>query len=214
VYAATFPWGMHYRLFMLVAIGQVLLAGVGGVVAVRWIDRRTSIASVASRRLRRSLSLLVVTWLGLMTWGVTLFLAYPAGLVVGYSADDGAAMSWLRSHASPGDVVANDRFADAGIWAAYKAGVQILMPRFLTSADGADRALVLNSISRLDRSADAAAAACALNVRYVYRGARVSDWDSRLFPSLDDLRASPALREVFSSGQAVVFRTQLGCQAD
>ena len=46
-------------------------------------------------------------------------------------------------------------------------------------------------------------------VRYVYRGAQNSAWQERQFPPLEVLRASGGLEEVFSSGEAAVFRTRL-----
>jgi len=164
------------------------------------------------RRCRRFTRLSIVTWVGLMIVATTLFLMYPAGLVLGYTDDDGAAMAWLRQHASPGAILANDGYADAGIWAPYKAGLPVLWPRALQSTDGDLRRLVLDNVERLDRTPDAEAAACALKVAYVYRGAHPSAWDAPRFPPLSELRASPALGEVFASGDAVVFRMQLSCQ--
>jgi hypothetical protein len=212
VYAAIFPWGMHYRLFMLVAIAQALLAGAGGVWLLASTERLFTGGGAWPRRLRRSARLLVVTWLALMTWGMTVFLAYPAGRVVGFSSDDAAAMRWLREHAAPGDVLANDGYADAGIWAPYKAGVAVVLPRSVQDpAFVQPRALVLKNIDRLEAAPDAAASACALHVEYVYRGGRASEWDVRRFPAPAVLGASPALEEAFRLGDAVVYRTRLNC---
>ncbi|MDQ6671954.1 MAG: hypothetical protein M3069_14640 [Chloroflexota bacterium] len=214
VYAVTFPWGMHYRLLMLVTIAQALLAGAGGVVLLQAVNRRTRQASAWSRRLRRLSRVLAVTWLGLTTVALAVFMANPARKVLGYTADDAAAMDWLRMHASPGEVLLNDGYADAGIWVPYKAGMPIVLPRtlFLPAADIARRKLVSQNVGRLDEVPEAAAAACAEHVGYVYSGAKSSAWDERGFPPLDVLRASPALEEVFSQGSAAIFRTRLGCQ--
>ncbi len=213
IYAITYPWGMHYRLLMLVTITQALLAGVGGVVLVTQVNRWATRPTAWARRLRRVTRILAVTWVGLTTWGLVIYTAYPASLVLGYSADDAAAMGWLREHSTPGQVLLNDGYADAGIWAPYKAGVTILLPRSepLAPEEVARRALVHDNVARLEQVPEAAAAACAEHVSYVYYGARTSAWDIRRFPPIEALRASPALEEVFNQGGTVVFRTRLSC---
>jgi hypothetical protein len=72
----------------------------------------------------------------------------------------------------------------------------------------AQRSLLLANIGQLDRVRELA---CAMNLQYVYSGARVSDWDARRFPTVDDLRASPFLEEVFNQGDATIFRVRLNC---
>jgi hypothetical protein len=211
VYDATFPWGMHYRIFMIVAICQALLAGMGGVVALGWLNRRLRSPTAWARRGRRLTRLVVVTWLALTTWALVLFVAYPAGLVLGYSSDDAAAMAWMRQNVPPGSVVVNDGYADAGIWAPYKAGLPILLTRSASADDVTAASLVIDNIARLDRVPAAAAEACAKHAAYVFRGGRVSAWDTRRFAALDELRASPALEEVFASGASVVFRLRQVC---
>jgi len=214
VYAVVFPWGMHYRLLMLVSIAQALLAGAGGVLLLRQVHRWTERPTAWSRRLRRLTRLLVITWLGLTTVALVVFMASPAREVLGFTADDAAAMAWLREHAGPSDVLVNDGSADAGIWAPYKAGVPILLPRTLLvpSEEIARRKLVWQNVASLDQSPEAAAAACAEHARYVYRGSKTSSWDERHFPPPETLRASPGLEEVFTQGNAIVFRIRLGCQ--
>jgi hypothetical protein len=208
IYALTFPWGMHYRIFMLVTIAQVLLAGAGGVVSLRWLNRFSSRPRPWPRRLGRVTRLLVVTWVILMTWAMTLFLSYPARLVLGYSADDAAAMAWLRSSAAPGSVILNDGYADAGIWAPYKTGLPIVLTRSASAEEVSRGLLLIDNVAHLDQ----VPGACGAHIEYVYRGARTSAWDARRFPPLPELRASPALEEVFASGEAVVFRTRLSCE--
>jgi hypothetical protein len=212
-YALSFPWAMHYRLLMLSTIAQVLLAGAGGVVALSWVSRWSTRETAWARRLGRLTRLLVVTWVVLMTWALVVYMAYPASLVLGYSDDDAAAMAWLGRHAAPGDVVLNDFSADAGIWAPFKAGPPVLLPRSPTKpVDKLNaRLLVHTNVARLDQSREARAAACAEHVKYVYYGARTSQWDTRRFPPVAELQASPALEQVFSQGEAVVFRTRLRC---
>jgi hypothetical protein len=214
VYASVFPWGMHYRLFMVVAVVQVLLAGAGGMVMVRWLGRRASTPGLAARLLRTTMRVLVPSWLALAIVSMTVFMMYPTGQVLGYTTDDVAAMTWLRQNAAPGEIVVNDGYADAGIWAPYKAGVTILEPRTGLNADDLlQRNSIVDNVARLDQSPEAAAAACALNAHFVYRGARASEWDVRRLPELAVLRQSPALEEVFTRGDAAIFRTKLNCGA-
>jgi hypothetical protein len=210
-YATTYPWGQQYRTLMLVGLAQVLLAAAGAVAGLRLLWRWTARAGAGPRRVRRTVTLLTLSWFGLMVWSMYAFVAFPAELVLGYSPDDAAAMRWLRENARTDEVLANDRFADAGIWAPYKAGVGLLWPRLMPPEEQDARALVLEHIAELDRNPSAAATACALHVTYVYYGARVSGWDERRFPPLDQLRASPALEEVYSHGDATVFRVRIGC---
>lgn len=213
IYALVFPWAMHYRLLMLVTIAQVLLGGAGAVLLLGWLDRFSKRPTRWARTLGRAMRLLVITWIGLTAWATTTFLALPAARVVGYSDDDQAAMAWLREHARADEVLVNDGYADAGIWAPFKAGVLILLPRsaVLSEDDRLARWLVINNVSRLENSPEATVAACARGVAFVYHGATSSEWDTRHFASLADLRASADLQEVFGQGDAVVFRTRLGC---
>jgi hypothetical protein len=90
--------------------------------------------------------------------------------------------------------------------------VSILAPRLgPTRADEREpQERVLANIGQLERVADAT---CALHVRYVYRGSHESVWEPRHFPPLDQLRASTALEEVFTSGEAAIFRVHLPCEA-
>jgi hypothetical protein len=213
VFAATYPWSLPFRHMTLASVPLALLAGGGCVCALRvWTTLLGRLTGATLGRVERLGRLLVVTWLMLATWALVAFLAIPRWRVASFSDDDAAAMAWLRQHASPADVVANDRFADAGIWAPYKAGVRILEYRsFGDPSTAAERSLVLDNVGQLDRSPAAGAAACALGVRYVYHGAQNSAWQPRQFPPVDELRSSAALEEVYAHGDAVVFATRLGC---
>ena len=214
VYAATFPWSLPFRQMTFASVPLVLIAGGGAVgLSGMWSGLLARLRGATRRRTQRVGRLLVVSWLLLTTWALTAFLAIPRETTASFSDDDAAAMAWLRQHAAADDVVANDRFADAGIWAPYKAGVRIVEYRaFNDPSTAAQRALVLDNVGALDGKPEAAAAACELHVRYVYHGAQNSAWQPRQFPPLDELRGSAALEEVFSSGEAVVFRTRLGPQ--
>jgi hypothetical protein len=166
----------------------------------------------AHRRLDRIGRLLVITWLVLATWALEIFLSIEAGGDVSFTSDDAVAMAWMRQNLEQGAILVNDGFADAGIWAPYKAGVPILIYRSVIDLATYDsRELIFENVASLDQNQDAAAAACALNARYVYHGAANAAWQVRSFPPVEVLRASPALEEVFSKGEAVVFRVRLPC---
>src|SRR5438445_681741 len=184
VYAATFPWSLPFRQMTFASVPLVLIAG-GGVVGLSgmWSGLLARLRGATRRRTQRVGRLLVVSWLVLTTWALTAFLAIPRETTASFSDDDAAAMAWLRQHAAADDVLANDRFADAGIWAPYKAGARILEYRgFSDPSTAAQRALVLDNVGALDGKPEAAAAACELHVRYVYHGAQNSAWQPRPFP--------------------------------
>jgi hypothetical protein len=213
VYATTYPWSLPYRQLTFAVVPLTLLAGVGAVRVMRgWSALRERARGVATRRrLERTGRLLVVAWLLVATTALTNFLLIPRRLLSSFGADDAAAMTWLSENRAPGEVLANDTYADAGIWAPYKAHVAILVYRSLDAPGTIEqRTTILANITQLDRQ-PALAAACALNVRYVYYGAEHSAWQERTFPSVEELRASTGLEEAYSHGQAVVFRTRLPC---
>jgi hypothetical protein len=214
VFAATYPWSLPYRHLTFASIGLALLGGAGCVWLMRhWPAVYTRIPGVTPRRLvRRTSRLLVITWLILSTFLLTFFLSIEAGGDMSFNADDAAAMAWMRANVQPGEVVVNDTYADAGIWAPYKAGVAILFHRsFNDPATEAQRQAVLANISRLEQVPEARAAACALGARYVYAGAANGAWQARTFPPIEELRASPALEQVFQQGRATVFKINLNC---
>jgi hypothetical protein len=214
VYAATYPWSLPFRLLMFATIPITLIAAGGSVsLASGWARVVSRVKSADMRRRAQRLGrLLTVTWLLLAVAALTLFLSIPPRTLSSFSNDDSSAMGWLRDHAEPGAVLANDTFADAGIWAPYKAGMPILVYRSTSDpATSAQRQLVIADVDRLDQLPESAAAACALGVRYVYHGAENSAWQARSFPTIDELRASPALEQVFVSGEAAVFRLRLKC---
>ncbi len=219
LYAALYPWSLDYRLLYVASIAARLLEG-GGVCALVflctrvWRERREWRRSHprAARGIERTLVVLGGSIFVLSVLGVTVQLMVAAGRVDAFTGDDAAAMAWLGANVQRGELVANDRSADAGIWAPEKAGVAILWPRALPDlGEPEQRALVLDNIGRLEDVPEASAAACRLNVRYVYSGAGTTAWDPRSFPPLDAMRQSTALTEAFRSGNAVVFRTRLNC---
>jgi hypothetical protein len=214
VFAATFPWSLPYRHLTFASIGLALIGGAGCVLLSRqWSALRARIPGVRPRRLAfRMGRLLVLTWLILSTFLLSFLLSIEAGGDVSFTADDAAAMAWMRAHVQPGEVVVNDTYADAGIWAPYKAGVAILFYRsFADPETVAQRQLVVDNVARLNQVPDAAAAACALGARYVYYGSANAAWQVRTFPTIEELRASTALEPVFEHGGATVFAVNLTC---
>ncbi len=217
VYAVTFPWGQQYRLLYVAALAFTLMEGAGCCAlldAVRhlyghwpWLDRTRH--PVAERRLRRTTGAVACTSLVSSVAAVTLLAQIAAASTDTYTSDDAAAMGWLRAHAAPGEALANDSFADAGVWAPFKANMPVLRSRLAPADDRAQ--LVLDNVGWLERVPEAEAAACALHVGYVYRGAAGTRWEPRHFPPLETLRQSAALEQVFTSGDAAVFRTQVRC---
>jgi hypothetical protein len=121
-------------------------------------------------------------------------------------------MAWLKQNVRPGEMVANDQTIDAGIWAPYKASVPILLPRSAPGALRLDREPVLSHVSDLTATPAAMATACALHLAYVYDGAQPTTADERAFPDRAALERAPNLEQVFSSGQAAVFRIHLPCE--
>jgi hypothetical protein len=206
VFVLTYPWGQSYRLDTMVAVAAALLQGAGAIALLEWVMRH------GLRVRRRAAAVALLLTVGSLSAMIGLFSTLSASYNT-YSRDDATAMAWLREHAQPGEVVANDGSTDAGIWAPYKAGVRILKPRATTWAPPESTAAILGNLTRLDTAPEARAAACALGVRYVYHGAAGTAWEPRHFPSSQELRQSVALEEVFSSGDAVVFRTRLDCSA-
>jgi hypothetical protein len=126
-----------------------------------------------------------------------------------YSTDDRAAMAWLRQHAAPDTVLINDAASDAGIWAPYKAGVAILLPRSAPLQE--DRGQIVSHVLNLDENPAITDRACALHADYVYQGSRSVPDDNPVLPDRVSLQRAPGLQEVFASGQAAIFRVRLPC---
>ncbi|MBV9599687.1 MAG: hypothetical protein JOZ87_22925 [Chloroflexi bacterium] len=213
-FASTYPWSLPYRHLTFASIGLAMIAGGGCVQCANWWSLRLAHvrAEKTHRRITRLGRLLVVVWLALSSWALITLIGMEASAYGSFSADDAAAMAWMRANLGPSDVVVNDTYADAGIWAPYKAGVQILVHRAFSNPDTqAARQLVVANVADLESNPSAAAAACALHARYVYYGAAHTKWITRTFPPIEELRASPALQQVFGQGNAAVFAINLPC---
>jgi hypothetical protein len=212
LYIVTYPWLVHHRPPQLVVMFTSLLVGAGLFAAFGWFWR-----------LRPRLSRWNGTWrrLALVSGALMLFFAEGSAVSIYktlqqvisdqnvYSADDRAAMSWLRQHATTGEVVINDAAADAGIWAPYKAGLPVLLPRAGPSSDV--REAIAADVVALPSSPNMAAAACALKADYVYAGSRSVEGDPVVLPNRAELERAPGLQEVFTSGGAAIFKVMLPC---
>jgi hypothetical protein len=215
LYALTFPWLDDRPRQIVVVMGSVLAANGLALVLIYVAELRTRLARLPNMWRRGALAtvLLVAFFAEGSAVSISKRLTQAVGEQDVYSSDDRAAMGWLKEHTQPGEVVANDLASDAGIWAPYKADVAILLPRTASGSDEQQRRPILSNM--VDMSADPAAAAeaCALHVDYLYHGAlpRPSQFDEKLVPDLAALQRAPDLEEVFSSGDAAVFRVHLPC---
>jgi len=199
-------------------VAALLLAMLGGAGVVSIAQRLASLRAAGGRQLRLGRVLARACASGGLLVALAGIVLVPRRLAVEgvhdavYLVDDAAAMAWLAEHTSPGDLLANDWASDAGIWAPSKAGARLLLPR-LDHGERLDaRLLVASQIDKLDGAGPAAAAACLLDLRYVYSGASKGGfWEPHQFPPRDRLRTAASLEEVFTSGEASVFRTRLDC---
>ncbi|HEX9106959.1 MAG TPA: DUF6541 family protein, partial [Longimicrobiales bacterium] len=218
IFARTHPWGVPNRLAMVIVPPAALLSGAGLVELIRGLSRVQRSRSephgaVAWRRATRLAAILGVSAAVGTTFALSRLVAREANATTSYSPDDAVAMSWLRQHASPGDVMVNDGPVDAGIWAPYKAGVRIVSPRLLKWAPAEAEELLRDNVGHLDRVPAARDAACALGVSWVYAGVAPHDPpELGHFPPLSELRSSTALQEMFSTdGGATIFHVRLDC---
>ena len=214
VFVVTYPWLADGRPRQVVAVFASLLAAGGiwqGVAYLRNLRTTLERHPNAWRRLAAACALMVF-FFGEGS-AVATFKRLSQGVAEQnvYFADDAAAMAWLRQHARPGDVLANDLAGDAGIWAPYKAGVPILLPRSASGAVVDERKPILERVLDLNADPEVAADACALHVSYLFHSAPPVAFDERLFPDRAALEQAPDLEQVFTSGDAAIFRIRLPC---
>jgi hypothetical protein len=216
LFAVTFPWLVHHRPPQLVVVFASLLIGLGlaaAINAVRSLRVRFASRPAVARRLVVAGCLVLAFFAEGSVVSVYKTLEQVIGEQAVYGADDGAAMAWLRRNASAGDVLVNDNAADAGIWAPYKADMPILLPRSGSGLQTEMRQGILEHVVDLNSAPTARAAACALHVGYVYRSAGPLAFDEHQLPERAALERAPSLEEVFSSGDAAVFRIHLPCDS-
>jgi hypothetical protein len=209
VFEVTYPWLVDHRLRQLAVIFGSLLSGLallGGIELIQaW---RPRLSTPAWRRLAIACAVLA----GFFAEGsaVSIYKSLDRAVAESViSSDDRAAMTWLREHARPGDLVANDAAADAGIWTPYVADVPVLLPRSFDGPDRTDREAWLRRLA--DDTAPVDPGACDLHVAYLFRGSRVFGSDESLVPDAGVLEHVGALEEAFRSGDAAVFRTRQSC---
>ncbi|MGI9146694.1 MAG: DUF6541 family protein [Chloroflexota bacterium] len=213
VFVVTYPWLADQRLLQVACVFASLLAA-GGLL--------TTFDGLANLRKRMALShRRSARWVSIAAGLLALFLAEGSGVSIykrlalasdsTFTHDDRSVMEWLHQHARPGEILANDSAVDAGIWAPYKAGVPLVLPRSASGEDADRRQSVLNQIADLESAPEAEAEACHLGVRYVYYGAHLYGYEEHHFPPPAVLARSPGLQEAFHSGNAVVFQTRLAC---
>lgn len=214
VFVMTFPWLVDHRPRQVAVVFGSLLAAGGLWICLGHMARlrdRISAHPQAWRRLAVAGSLIVFFFAE--GSGVSIYKRLVGGIAEQnvYWGDEAAAMSWLHQHAAPGDILANDLAADAGIWAPYKASVPILLPRSGAGMQSEQRSQILEKVLFLDSYPALANEACTMGVRYLFHGAAPQIVDERLFPDKAALESAPDLEEVFSSGDAAVFRVNLSC---
>jgi hypothetical protein len=215
VYVLTFPWLVDHRPRQVAVVLASLIEAMSLIAGVRLVQAWRPRLAARPQTWRRAVlaGALVV---GFVAEGsaVSIYkrLARDVADQTVYSADDGAAMAWLRLHAQPGDMLANNEAVDAGIWAPYKANLPILLPRSVTAELREARQPIVDHVLDLTAVPSAEAQACALGVNYLYQGARDAPHTERALPARTELAHAADLREVFRSGQAVVFRIQLPCR--
>jgi hypothetical protein len=210
VFILTFPWLVDHRPRQIAVLLASLIEAAGVVMAIVWLRTRLTARPLLLRRSLVAVTLLLGFFAEGSAVGVYKRLNQAIAEQSVYSKDDRAAMSWLRQHAGPGDLLVNNTTADAGIWAPYKANVAILLPRSPLH-DFQLRQTIAQHADNLAATPVASAEACALGVDYLYQGALDSPHDVRLLPPRAALEQASDLQEVFRSGDAVIFKVRLPC---
>ena len=214
LFVLTFPWLADYRPRQIAVVFASLLGAGGLSIGLTYLARlrvRLDGRPNAFRRLALACGLVLVFFAEGSAVSVYKRVTQAVAEQNVFGADDGAAMAWLKRNVQPGEMVANDQTVDAGIWAPYKADVPILLPRSASGANRIDREPVLLHVGDLPSAPGAMATACALHLTYVYEGAQPTSADERSLPERAALERAPDLEQVFTSGQAAVFRIHLPC---
>ena len=215
VFALTFPWLVDHRPRQI-AVTLAALIEAGGLLSALAMLRAWRPRYLAGPHVWRRTVLACALLIGFVAEGsaVTIYKRLVNDIADQnlYLADDNAAMTWLRQHARPGEMLANNMAGDAGIWAPYKANVPILLPRTAPGDLVEARQRLAANVTELEKLPNASAQACLLGLNYVYHGARSTPYDPRLLPDRAELERAADLTEVFRSGRAVVFRLDLPCE--
>jgi hypothetical protein len=213
LFVLTYPWLVDHRPRQIAVIFASLLTAGGLTVGLAALGRlRPRLAAHPNAWRRVAIACALVGIFFVEGSGVSVYkrIVQAVDEQNAFTDDDRAAMAWLRQHAQPGEMLANDSFRDAGTWAPYKAGVPILLPRSGTP-DEPQRQAILEHLLDLPATPAARETACALHVAFVYRGARPMPFDPPLVPDRATLERTPHLQEVFVSGEAAIFRLTTPC---
>jgi hypothetical protein len=215
LFAVTYPWLDDNRPRQIgVVFAAFLLAG-GMEQCVLALSRfRSQLAHHPNAWRRLAIACSLLLFFLAEGSGVSIYKRLAQGVAEQnvYSSDAAAAMLWLRQHAQPGDVLANDLAGDAGIWAPYKADMPILLPRSpVGGVHQEQREPILEDLTAVNQNAQLQTEACALHVAYLFHGSAPQVIDERLFPDVQTLEQAPGLQEVFTSGGAAVFKVNLPC---
>jgi uncharacterized protein DUF6541 len=214
LFVLTFPWLADYRPRQIAVVFASLLGAGGlslGLAQLGRLRRRLVRRPNTFRRLALACGLVLAFFAEGSAVSVYKRVTQAVSEQNVYSADDGAAMAWLKQNVEPGEMVANDQTVDAGIWAPYKADVPILLPRSGSGVNRLEREPILAHVGDLNGAPGALASACALHVGYLYYGGQPTSADERVLPDRTALERAPDLEEVFTSGQAAIFRIHLPC---
>jgi uncharacterized protein DUF6541 len=215
LFTVTYPWLDHDRPRQVAVVFASLLCAGGVFVCLQYLlQLRVRLAAHPATWRRLAMACALVAFFFAEGSGVSIYKRVVQGVLEQnvYTADDAAAMAWLHAHVQADEVVANDLAGDAGIWAPYKADVQILLPRSAAGSVVDTREPVLQNLLSLNDAPAAERTACALHVDYLFHGAAPQAFDERLFPDRSALEEAPDLQEVFAAGEAAVFRIQLPCE--
>ena len=214
LFIITYPWLVDHRPRQVAVLFASLLAAGGVTIICGYLvgfKRRLAAHPNAWRRIAAAVAILAFFFAEGSGVSIAKKLIASVAEQNAYSVDDAAAMSWLKEHAQPGDMLANDKASDAGIWAPYKADLPILLPRSAPGELRDEREPILKNMLDLARAPVAESRACALKVKYLFHGAAPQAFDERIFQDRAALERAPELEEVFASGNATVFRVNLSC---
>src|SRR5205807_7797192 len=126
LFVVTFPWLVQHRPPQVVALFASMLEGSGLVLTTSWLlSLRPRLTAHPNAFRRLAVAGAAVLLFCAEGSAVSIFKTLQAVIVDQnvYLSDDRAAMSWLRQHTQPGEMLVNDHASDAGIWAHYNAGV-------------------------------------------------------------------------------------------
>jgi hypothetical protein len=213
--ALTFPWyrvaaRVSYNIIFFVAVFGGALLGFGA----RWIAQHISSKAVA-------LPVVTIGVLGLLypTAGAHALRTNRDMVSRSYTAEapvrkaEATAFDFIRAHSRPTDSVLSDLYIDGATWMYSLAGAN---PLFGITAEGrfrnrswTDRIYLRDHIAELGDNKRVDSIIRRLGVRFVYFGEQTMKQLGPHFLTLDILRSSPHLHEVFNEDGAHVFEIRM-----